>query len=337
MRIAAVSILILLSFSCRGFAWGNKGHEVIAYIAYQHLDDATRKDVDELVALNPCFNEWKSAVAALPTAQQSVGIFMLAATWPDKIKNIPHEPPYDCQPDHKFILDGGIPPSGSKISPDVPPPTAEASQNIGYGDNRRHQYWHFIDTPFSPDGTNVEPAYTPNALTELMLLSAALQTDEGDDLKSYDMVWVEHLTGDVHQPLHDTTRFTSGHPNGDAGGNDVLICETSGCTEELHGYWDDLPGPGNNLAAAITLGQQLDAQPAPDDDAIDIENPADWISQGFALAKAKAYAAPISKDSAGSTPKKPDAAYAAQAKATMKAQLLLAGYRLAALLTNYLS
>jgi len=336
MKRLFVGILLLSSFSSEANAWGHKGHEVVAYIAYQHLDAVTRKEVDELVALNPCFTEWKTAVAPLPAAQQSVGIFMLAATWPDRIKNIPHEPIYDCQPNHKFIVDGGTSGSGTAISSDIPPATPEASQNIGYGDTRRHQYWHFIDTPFSPDGTNVDPSYTPNALTELMLLSKALHTNEGDDLKSYDLVWVEHLVGDIHQPLHDTTRFTTGHPNGDEGGNLVLICETSGCTDELHGYWDDLPGPGNDLTAAVALGQQLDTQPAPDDDAINIENPADWVSQGFALAKNVAYASPISADSAGSTPVKPDAKYTALARSTMRDQLFLAGYRLATTLNNYL-
>jgi hypothetical protein len=331
-----IAALILILIPPKALAWGNKGHEVVAYIAYVNLDSATRDEVDHLLTLNPCYKEWKSDVASLPAANQPVALFMLAATWPDRIKVIPHEPAYDCQPGHKFITDAGTGPDG-KASADIPPDTPEASQNIGYGDTRRHQYWHFIDTPFSPDSTPVEPAYTPNALTQLLALSKALRTDEGDDIKSYDMVWVEHLVGDLHQPLHDTSRFTSGHPYGDEGGNLVLICETSGCTEELHGHWDDLPGPGNNLPAAITIGEELNKQPAPDDDAIDIENPADWVTQGFKLAKTVAYAPPVFADSAGSSPRKLDSAYSAKATATMKAQLLLAGYRLADLLKNYLN
>ena len=74
-----------------------------------------------------------------------------------------------------------------------------------------------------------------------------------------------------------------------------------------------------------------------DDDAIDIENPADWVTQGFKLAKTVAYAPPVFADSAGSSPRKLDSAYSAKATATMKAQLLLAGYRLADLLKNYLN
>ena len=131
------------------------------------------------------------------------------------------------------LCDGGVPPGGSAISANFPPDGPEASQNIGYGDTRRHQYWHFVDLPFSSDGTTIDPIPVPDALTEIMLLTTALHSDEGDDLKSYDMDWIEHLVGDVHQPLHDVNRFTSIHPHGDQGGNLVLICETAHCSENL--------------------------------------------------------------------------------------------------------
>ena len=74
-----------------------------------------------------------------------------------------------------------------------------------------HQYWHFVDTPYSA-GAPGQPSKTPNALTEIEKLSAAIATDESDDVKSYDVVWLEHLVGDIHQPLHATSRFTMDHP-----------------------------------------------------------------------------------------------------------------------------
>lgn len=336
MKNVCILFLFVTCLTVQANAWGNKGHEVVAYIAYQHLDAATREQVDDLVARNPCYTEWQDAVQALPAGERQVGLFMLAATWPDKIKQSQFSPTYDCQPGLKFIQDGGIPPGGDRISKDYPPDTPEASQNIGYGDTRRHQYWHFIDNPFSTDGTPVEPASTPNALTELMKLSNALHTDEGDDLKSYDMVWVEHLVGDLHQPLHDSSRFTSNHPNGDAGGNLVATCDTAGCKDELHGFWDGLPGPGNDLPAAIKLGRELDSQAAPNDDEINVEDPAAWSSEGFRLAKTVAYASPVTSDSLGSSPQTLNKTYRDNARDTMKKQLFIAGHRLAAILNNYL-
>jgi len=42
-------------------------------------------------------------------------------------------------------------------------------------------------------------------------------------LKSYDLTWLIHLVGDVHQPLHCVARITKGDPEGDKGGNDVKL------------------------------------------------------------------------------------------------------------------
>ena len=32
-----------------------------------------------------------------------------------------------------------------------------------------------------------------------------------------------HYVGDLHQPLHATSRYTESHPNGDRGGNDFHL------------------------------------------------------------------------------------------------------------------
>jgi len=188
--------LLVLVFANITSGWNGQGHEAVAYIAYQHLDPTTRAKVDVLLSENPCYNKWKSTVSSLTAEEQPVAIFMLAATWPDAIKLSS----YDCQPGHKFESDGA---DGGDIAPAGP----EACQNIGYDDTHRHKYWHFVDTPFSTDGTPTKPAPHPNALDEIVTLTAALASGESDGLKSYDLVWIEHLVGDVHQPLHDTSRF----------------------------------------------------------------------------------------------------------------------------------
>jgi len=321
-RVPFLPVLLLFAFSQTALGWNGKGHEVVAYIAYQHLDPATRAKVDALLKKNPCYNEWASQVSAFPAEKQEAAIFALAATWPDMIKLAS----YDCQPGHKFGPDGSH-------NGDVAPSGPEASQNIGYDDTHRHKYWHFVDTPFSSDGTLTRPAPHPNALDEIVALSAALASDESDDIKSYDLVWIEHLVGDVHQPLHDTSRFTKNHPNGDAGGNLVLICDTPKCTKELHAYWDGILGPAN-LAAAVKMGAQLDAGPKPD--GADNADASAWVEEGFELAKTKVYQPPISDDEPDSPAGIPDKQYHDAAKETAQAQVLLAGYRLADLLNRAL-
>ena len=314
--------LLILFFASTALGWNGKGHEVVAYIAYQHLDPTIRAKVDDLLKRNPCYNQWQSTVSSLPAEQQPVAIFMLAATWPDAIKLAS----YACQPGHSFGADG--PPGG-----DIAPAGPEASQNIGYDDTHRHKYWHFIDSPFSTDGTQTKPAPHPNALDEILALTAALGSSESDDLKSYDLVWIEHLVGDVHQPLHDTSRFTKNHPEGDQGGNLVMICNTPSCSGELHAYWDDILGPAN-LNAALTMGAQLNSRSKPSGaDNADVHV---WVQEGFQLAKDDVYQPPISDDEPSSPVGIPDKAYHDRAKDVAQSQVLVAGYRLAGLLNSSL-
>lgn len=317
--LVVVSILFLANTA---IGWNGEGHETVAYVAYQHLNPMTRAKVDALLKRNPCYNEWTATVSSLSTEQQPVAIFMLAATWPDAIKSAS----YDCQVGHSFGSDGA---AGGNI----PPAGPEASQNKGYDDTYLHKYWHFVDTPFSTDGTPMNPAQHPNALDEILTLTAALASSEADDLKSYDLVWIEHLVGDVHQPLHDTSRFTKNHADGDQGGNLVLICDTANCKQELHAYWDSILGAGN-LNAALTMGAQLDTLPKPN--GADNSDVRMWVQEGFQLAKDIVYQSPISDDEPSSHVGIPDKAYHDRAENVAQSQVLLAGYRLAGVLNTAL-
>src|ERR1700758_3364100 len=51
------------------------------------------------------------------------------------------------------------------------------------------------------------------------------------------MVWLMHMVGDIHQPLHCLTRVSATHPDGDRGGNLVLL---NGPAKNLHFFWDDV-------------------------------------------------------------------------------------------------
>jgi hypothetical protein len=79
---------------------------------------------------------------------------------------------------------------------------------------------------------------TPDIVTQLKLMIAALpaSSDASDDVRSYDLVWMLHLVGDAHQPLHTVGRFTKPIPNGDAGGNAESVIPATGETIVLHAY-----------------------------------------------------------------------------------------------------
>ena len=333
-----MAIALLLCGVLQAHAWGNRGHQLVAYIAYENLDAGTRAKVDALIQRNPCIGEWKTAVSGLPAGDQPVALFMLGANWPDRIKlKAPtSKTPYDCPGHPTFLTTDGGKGADGHFSADIPPPDmAAASQITGYSDPRRHQYWHFIDTPISGDGTKTMPEYTPNVLSELKLLVAKLATTTDPDLQSYELVWIEHLTGDLHQPLHDAQRFTKKLPNGDQGGNLVLIgSPTTKYPSELHAYWDDLPGSDSSLAATIKMGASLNQGKAPSAATIDINHPEHWVSATVALAQKDAYAVPFNGDGSEVDPKDIPAGYHTQAIKDMQSQIFLAGYRLTGLLEN---
>lgn len=45
--------------------------------------------------------------------------------------------------------------------------------------------------------------------------------------KSFMLVFLIHLVGDIHQPLHNTSRVSKEHPKGDKGGNEFKIQTSS--------------------------------------------------------------------------------------------------------------
>jgi S1/P1 Nuclease len=294
-------------------AWFNGGHMVVAYIAYQNLTPETKARVDALLTMNQMYPTWTKGVAA---TQKGLTAFLRAATWPDCIKE------KGCAPG--YTSDGG----------DTPPGKPTDAQNIGYGDMLMHRYWHFVDRPYSA-GAPGQPPKVPNAQTEILLLTKAIGGVESDDIKSYDVVWLEHLVGDVHQPLHSTSRFTTDHPNGDAGGNLVYFCAKP-CRDELHAFWDGLLGDTPTIAIVTQTAKSLIAAGKPV--GADNSDPTSWVSESLALAKTAVYVPPISDDNDPSVTlsPRPDAAYQVRATAAARAQVTLAGYRLAGLLNKNL-
>ncbi len=166
-------------------------------------------------------------------------------------------------------------------------------------------------------------------------------------MKSYDLVWLEHLVGDIHQPLHGAVRYFAG--KGDAGGNSVNITlpaamkktfegtQSKSAPTELHAFWDDLPGEGRRepLPDAVKFASALPAAP---NSAGSDTNPARLGAESLALAKKDSYATPIGK---GPSPTTGSAYTMTQdyynaALADAKDRIALAGARLTKLLNDNL-
>jgi S1/P1 Nuclease len=310
-----VLVCAVLAFVLSGpaLAWNDRGHMTVAFIAYKQLTPTTRDRVNALLKLNPKYNDWsatvdKEAPGALAD-DKNLMIFMIAATWADGIKR-----------DSTYTQDG----SQNGNRPDGSP---DPGKNTGYDDLLMHKYWHFIDTPFTTDGTALPAIPTPNAQERIALFRTVLASTSADPVKSYDLTWLLHLVGDVHQPLHASTRVSSTDPNGDSGGNLVKL----GCTScELHAFWDDLLGTSNNLNTVVKAARKLQAAAAALAAKCDEK---DWIAESFMESQQTVYASPIA---AGNGPFTLTAWYKKNAGKLAKVRVELAGARLANLLNTEL-
>ena len=138
-------------------------------------------------------------------------------------------------------------------------------------------------------------------------------------------MWLEHLIGDVHQPLHAVSRFTHDLPNGDAGGNRVSLCPATKptCRAELHAFWDDVLGSGKSVASAKGAAIKIaDGRSAPTAN----PNVDKWIEESFEIAQSDVYVVPVG---IGKGPFILDSVYKQHARTVAEGRVWLAGNRLA--------
>ena len=282
------------------FAWNATGHRLVAAIAYERLTPKTRARVDQLIRAHPDYEKWVQDAPSDPAARARAA-FIAAAAWADNIKGDPRfwdDTRKDAQP-----------------TPLLP----------GFPDMKRHTNWHYYDKPYTPDGAAPETPPVPNALEVVRLLKEI--RNEPQPMAAYDLPWIEHITGDLGQPLHCVSRFLKSQPKGDAGGNFVFV--TPG--RNLHALWDDSAGTEiSDDYISKYAAEAVASHPAPK--RID-KNPMKWIDEGFEVAKSEVYTFGLETGSR-EHPIQISPAYMENAKRTAQAQIALAGYRLAAVLND---
>lgn len=307
-----IAIVLAAAGSQPAAAWWDEGHMQIAAVAYDRLSPDIRAKADALIRLNPEYDRW---VAGVPASLKAHYAFVKAATWADDIKGLVE----------------GYTNNGDKAT------NPGAGRNVGYYDHYSHSYWHFKDIGFSTDGTPVDDADPVNLLTQIESLTQGLSSSSGlpDGVRSYDLVWLLHLVGDAHQPLHATARFSQAHKHGDQGGNLDDVITATGTKMALHAYWDGLFGGYSTPYGAIFDGLINPDTKLPEPDAVLAAeaDPAKWLDESQKLAIEFAYAEPVKS---GSLPYMLDRTYETNAMATARKQAALAAARLANLITTAL-
>jgi hypothetical protein len=309
-RLVGVAVLIatwLLPTSA--WAWARGGHMVTGAIVYDLMKQdspAALARMIELLEKHPKYNEmFAPKLEKVESDQKGRALVMFAARWPDDIRS---DPEY-------------------------------------------HQSkWHYIDFPFKPKGqpasvTTAEPD-SENALVAIRTNLGVLNQPQATDAeKAIAICWLLHVIGDIHQPLHTVSLFTTEYPapSGDEGGNKFKIrARPDSKPISLHRFWDDLVAGSDDLREtgnkAIELRHQYPRtklnELGKQVSATDVER---WIQEGVQMAQSIVYRQgklPGSPDE-NRAPALPDG-YAKQVQPLAQRRAVLASYRAAATLAKAL-
>ena len=307
VRLATVTGALLLTLPAA--AWNYSGHCIIAEIAYERLTPQVRARVDRTIRNHPdydhIFTQGAAGVIKDDPAALARYAFVHAAPWPDMLRG-----------DVRFY---------DEASPDAHPTPLLP----GFPDMMRHLTWHYFDNPISGDGTPVIEQRPPHLMTELPRLLAEIATVDSRQA-AYDLPWLEHLAGDVHQPLHLTSRFLQSQPKGDAGGNFVFV-EPG---RNLHSLWDDAAAPRDLSDDDIVRYARKITTDYAAGTALSLD-PLAWAAESFELDKSAVYTFG-SETGSKEHPLKLPPGYEERAKRIARQRVAMAGYRLAAVLNKYL-
>jgi hypothetical protein len=302
MRSQFSTVVVIMFLSATPvLAWNNTGHMVAAYIAYVNLSPNTKAQIDKILQHHPDYKRWIEGQKKDKNARYLTA-FLIASTWADAIKG-----------DSRFYDENGSLPSTPLLN--------------GFPDMRRHREWHFIDVPFSPDGTPEPPPRLPNLASKIQDFERALNSKSSETAQAYVLVWLIHLIGDIHQPLHSVNWFTKNKPTGDRQGIDVLVDDEAG---NLHKFWDDLIGRTVDRQDIIQLATTLLNEPKPA--GLDDLNVRDWLQENVRIARNVIYT--FNYESMGTRPLTLSQSYMSRSKSVARQRISLAGYRLAGTLNE---
>ena len=291
------SLVLLLLTAISLPAWNRDGHKIVAWIAYQHLSPEVKAQVDSILQNHPDYPTWTKDLP--PTADLGLEAFLHSSYWPDQIKSDPR------------LWDDLV--RNGHATPLLP----------GFPDMKTHKNWHYTDVPYLASG---QTGIVPDPINIVGRL-AALRTEP---LSAYNLAWLVHLVGDVHQPLHCVSRFTGHHRNepagidrGDLGGNLFQIDDPA---KNLHSLWDGALGTTESRTEFVATAASLSATA----DSVVLLDTNSWVEESVGLAKNLVYK--IGDDTENSIRPKVTAEYRSALQKASRERIALAGYRLAAIL-----
>lgn len=295
-------IVIFVSAVCSSYGWDDVGHKVTSYIAWQRMTPDVREKVIKILLEAP--EDAQLSTFYLPYGSRSDEakkreFFMIASTWPDIVR------------DRNF-------------------------------ENRYKKYhkgnWHYSDDFWTSTNGRIEFLKAPDdggKAVEKLFEFEKLLRDPSDSTKekAVAIAWIEHLVGDIHQPLHTSARVTETEPKGDQGGNLFHLTPQGTPREQqvnLHWYWDSIIG--RNLARRNDACDSNYVDPIarnlmkkyPVTRLRNLQNGKynDWQDEGVKLAIDQVFSSDLQRN------QMPSNRYKAKAFRLAEEQLALAGYRM---------
>ncbi len=200
-----------------------------------------------------------------------------------------------------------------------------------------YAHWHYIDVAFSADGTalkNLED--TDNVAWAIHQIEPVVANQKANPYeRARFLAFLVHLIGDIHQPLHTTSRISAPLPDGDQGGNlyHIKFPAFHPKTISLHKLWDqgmDIFIGETTFARVVALSDQITAlYPKTFFDAkVDDLNIDHWVNEGLQTTLSLVYSTPENQ--------LPSDDYVESGRRITQQKIALAGYRLAAVLNQLL-
>lgn len=317
MRSSILSFIALCFAAPAVYAWHDTGHKLLARIAFEKLDESARQRVTAVLRAHPRFTQdfathIPTEIAGGDEKAKALWNFQHASIWPDLVPNV--------------------------------------------SDTVRDEYhrgtWHYINLPvyltehdkLALSGKldhNTSMSFKPPLRQGLNIVQALqgnllVWRDETapDADKAIALCWIIHLTGDIHEPLHNVALFSTRYfPKGDRGGNSIVV-EHQPDNTNLHAVWDGLIRRSDVISANVRTTELLSADKAY------IESIGAWSERGRELALEYVYSQEVRNSILAQEPRdefpivRLSDSYVAIARSVAGQQVVVAGNRLAALLSG---
>jgi len=295
-------ILVAAPWGRDALAWSREGHMVTGAIAYARMQAEDPQGLAAVLALlraHPHFSDLLQASEEwdLGAEDRDLAVFMNAARWADDVRSGRFE---------------------------------------DYSETRWHYVnYHYEDGDLTPPGAPSDDGFLLWALDENeRRLHEGSRTE-----RAVALTWMFHLVGDVHQPLHTVAHHAPAHPDGDRGGNLFFVrVRANEETINLHWMWDDLVIGSDRFSDVLRKAVELRYRPSLTPQAlarqtaqIDFEA---WAAEGAQLAIEHVYREGTLTSGAREQGVILPDDYIAVVRPLAEARAVLAGYRLARLLSD---